>query len=150
MSSLSCPWMILWTVTEMSSFSAPSEHVGSIFCRRSSIVQVSRVSLCLLVWERKGCLATRFSFWLQSVILFAYSSVSEEDCQELWIGTHEVRKVPTSFVQEELHSPSGTEDRDLVCPVDLVLLLSQRCHPQALGYVFHWPCGSGSAGCVTR
>ena len=38
----------------------------------------------------------------------------------------------------------------MVSPVDLLSLLPKRCHPQALGHLFHGTCGGGSAGCVTR
>ena len=37
------------------------------------------------------------SFWLRSVISFAYLSVSEKDCRVLQIRDHEVRKVTTSL-----------------------------------------------------
>ena len=60
MSSWSSPWMTLWTVTEMNSCFAPSEFLRSIFIGWSSIVLISRVSSCPLVWERRGCLTTPF------------------------------------------------------------------------------------------
>ena len=38
------------------------------------------------------------SFWLCSGILHAYSSASAEDCRDLWVREHEVRKVVTSLL----------------------------------------------------
>ena len=35
-------------------------------------------------------------------------------------------------VQEELSSPLGIDGGDLVCSVDILFILPQRCHPQAL------------------
>ena len=83
------------------------------------------------------------SFWLQSVISFACSSASEEDCCALRVRAYEVKKVATSLL-----GPSGSEGRDIVWPVDFLLLLPERCHTQALGCILHWACGGGSAGCL--
>ena len=38
------------------------------------------------------------AFWLWSVIAFAYSSVSEEDCRTLWVRAHKFIKVSTSLL----------------------------------------------------
>ena len=47
--------MTLWKVIGMNSCSAPSEPFGSIFLGWSSIVFMSKVSSCPIVWKRRGC-----------------------------------------------------------------------------------------------
>ena len=48
--------------------------------------------------RKKRVSRNTISFWVQSVISFAYSSVSEEDCRALRVRAHEVKKVATSLL----------------------------------------------------
>ena len=65
------------------------------------------------------------SFCLRMVISLVYSSASEADCRDLQVKAPE--RCDFIAFQEVLHGPSGSESRDLVCSVDLLLLLHQRC-----------------------
>ena len=45
--------------------------------------------------RKKRVSRNTISFWLLSVIFFAYSLVSEEDCRDLQVRAHEIRNVAT-------------------------------------------------------
>ena len=47
--------------------------------------------------KKRVCQNT-ISIWLCSVISHAYLSASAEDCRDLWVRAHEVRKVATSLL----------------------------------------------------
>ena len=61
-----------------------------------------------------------------------------------------VAGTPGAAIQEKLRGPPDTEGGNLVSPVYILRLLSARCHPQALGHLFHYTCGGSPAGCVAR
>ena len=90
------------------------------------------------------------SFWLRYVISFVFSLVSKGACHELLVRAYEIRKVVTflSFrrncvVHQALKVGTWSAQSTFSS-------FYQRCHPQAHGDIFHWACGGGSVGCVTR
>ena len=78
------------------------------------------------------CLEIPFS-WIKLVISHTYPSGTGEDCRAVKVKA-----------QKELGSSAGTEGWDLVFVNYLLSLLSMSCHPQAYGYLLHWPCGGCS------
>ena len=49
---------------------------------------------------------------------------------------------------KKLCSPAGYEGWDVVILDYFYLLLCETCQSKVFGFILHWPCGGGSAGCV--
>ena len=82
------------------------------------------------------------SFWISSVISFAYGSAYNTDCDAVRVKDRRVRKLKISFTfQEKLRSPASSESEYLVILVDLYIFLLGQNHPQAYGYLLHQSCG---------
>ena len=136
-------WMVLETYCycDLRKYLSWTEHCPAGFS-----------SLFISVTKRKKQVShDTILFWIRLVICHAYESASYYECRLVRVMAHGVRKIAISLLfRRNYNSPVSIEGWNLVISEHPLNLLPLRCHPQAYGDLFHWPCDGGSRGFVAH